>query len=240
MKQQYLNILLFFISTATFAQRDSTKMPLHSRWQFFTSTGVYADLFNASILTPKQIEPNSFYIDAISYSDKKAHYVNLGIISRFELMYHFNSKSAVSFAFNKASWRTIYGKGSDPLEVFKDYRDYQRRIQFSGNYYRSYKVSKRATLQPGIGFMIQVQQFNNTFYEYDFSNDSIFFPEQGVSNFSDPVLALNLHYLYRINKSLSVGADFFTGYTYQIGIENAAIMGTLALDLNSILKEIKK
>lgn len=238
--KQHLYILLLFLSTATFAQRDSTITPPHSRWQFFTSTGVFADLFNANILAPKGDEPNSIYLDGLSYSDKKAHHINLGMISRFELMYHFNSKSAVSFAFNKASWRTLYGKGNDPLEVFKDYKVYERRIQFSGNYYRSYKVSKRSTLQPGIGFMIQVHQYNNTGYKYDFSNDSIFFPEQGVVNWSDPVLAFNVHYLYRINESLSLGADFFTGYTYQIGIENAAIMGTIALDLNSIIKEIKK
>jgi hypothetical protein len=228
----FLALLLF--NYCAFAQRDSVYKPTTGKFQVATSTGLAADLFYLNILGPSGFgngEPSS-------YSDKKESKVTFGLISRAEVIFHATQISAFSLSFSQVSWRTLYGKSNDPLEVWKSFKRYEKRLQFAANYYRKFKLNERSNLNVGLGFMVQGQQFNNN--GYTFKNGLIEFSPDYNKLFWDPALAVNFNYLYRVNKNLSLGVTLYTPYTYQIGIESASLMTNVVIDLKNLFKQDKK
>ena len=227
-------LTLLFFTFYGFAQRDSIFKPTTGKFQVATSTGIAADLFYANILGPSGFGNN----EPPSYSDKKQSKVIFGLISRAEVTFQATQISAFSLSFSQVSWRTLYGKSNDPLEVWKSYKRYNKRLQFAANYYRKFKLNEKSNLNVGLGFMVQGQQFNNN--GYIFENGFIEFPPDYNKLFWDPALALNFNYLYRVNKNLSMGATLYTPYTFQIGIESAALMTNVVIDLKNLFKQDKK
>jgi hypothetical protein len=220
------------LSVTAQSQRDSIYKPATGKFQIVLATGLYTDLFDVNILGPKDEYLNG--TDYLSYTDKKQSGVKFGAITKAEIILHTTYISAFSISFSQASWRSLYGKANDPLEVWKSYKRYEKRLQFAANYYRKFKLGEFSALNAGLGFMVQGQQFNNNAYIYE--NDLISFPPDYNKLFWDPLLALNVQYLYRVNNNLSIGANLFTAYTFQIGIENAAMMGTIAIDMKNLFK----
>lgn len=218
------------LSVTAQSQRDSIYKPATGKFQIAVGSGLYTDLFSLDILAPK----DNYDYSGESYSDKKQPAVKSGTITKAEIILHTTYISAFSISFSQASWRSLYGKSNDPLEVWESYKRYEKRLQFAANYYRKFRFGKANNLNTGIGFMVQGQQFNNNGYTY--SNGFIKFPEGYNELFWDPLLALNIQYLYRVNNNLSIGANLFTAYTFQIGIENAALIGTIALDMKNLFK----
>ena len=234
MKILIISTLFIITQFYAFAQRDSVYKPASGKFQVATSTGLAADLFYLNILGP-----SGFGNDVpSSYSDKKQSKLTFGLISRAEVIFHATQISAFSLSFNQVSWRTLYGKSNDPLEVWKSFKRYEKRLQFAANYYRKFKLNERSNLNVGLGFMVQGQQFNNN--GYTFRNGFIEFTPDYNKLFWDPALALNFNYLYRVNKNLSLGATLYTPYTYQIGIESAAVMTNVVIDLKNLFKQGKK
>lgn len=226
-------LILLFSCLSAFAQRDSIYKPSTGKFQIAAASGLYSDLFYSNILSPSGTGNDG----PPSYSDKKQARIAFGVTSRIEVIFQSTSISAFSLSFSQASWRSLYGKKSDPLEVWKSFKRYEKRLQFAANYYRKFNLNEKSTLNAGLGFMVQGQQFN--IVGYIFENGFIRFPPDYNKLFWDPVLAVNFNYLYRVNKNLSLGITLYTGYTYQIGIENAAIMPNVVIDLKNLFKKEK-
>jgi hypothetical protein len=231
---KYIIIILLFFGCAIVEAQEISYKPDPSKFQFSFNSGLYADLFYADIFAPKDDSPS--LIDGKSYPDKKQTEVKPGLISKLELIYNHNNKTAFSLAFSQASWRDLYGIGNDPLEFWKDYKRYKKRLQFSANYYHKIQMKQNSKLNLGLGFMVQGEQFNNNGY---FVNNGTLIFSQNNAVFYDPVIAGNVTYLYRVNNNLSLGANFFTGYTFGVGIENAALMGAITIDLKNLFKKTK-
>lgn len=227
-------LILIILNSYTFAQRDSIYKPTTGKFQIATSTGLAADLFYLNILGPSGFGND----EPPSYPDKKQSKLTFGLISRAELIFQATQISAFSLSFSQVSWRTLYGKSNDPLEVWKSFKKYNKRLQFAANYYRKFKLNDSNDLNIGIGFMVQGQQFNNN--GYVFKNGFIEFPLDNNKLFWDPALSVNFNYLYRVNKNLSLGATLYTPYTFQIGIESAALMTNMVIDLKNLFKQDKK
>ena len=226
--------ILFILNSYAFAQRDSVYKPTNGKFQITTSTGIAADLFYANILGPSGLSNDP----PPSYPDKKQSKVTFGLISRAEVIFQATQISAFSLSFSQVSWRSLYGKNNDPLEVWKSFKRYNKRLQFAANYFRKFRLNERNSLNVGLGFMVQGQQFNNN--GYIFENGYIQFPPDDNKLFWDPGLAVNFNYLYHVNKTLSLGATLYTPYTFQIGIESAALMTNVVLDLKNLFKQDKK
>lgn len=230
-------VLIFIFQSAcltSFAQRDSVYKPTTGKFQLATSTGLAADLFYLNILGPSGINND----EPPSYPDKKQPRVNFGLISRGEIIFQATQISAFSLSFSQVSWRSLYGKSNDPLEVWKPFKRYNKRLQFAVNYYRKFDLNEKNNLNIGLGFMLQGQQFNNN--GYIFENGFIQFPSDDNKLFWDPGLAFNFNYLYRVSKNLSIGATLYTPYTFQIGIESAALMTNVVIDLKNLMNQNKK
>lgn len=234
MKVLLTSTLFFIVQSFAFAQRDSIYKPSTGKFQIATSTGLAADLFYLNILGPSGFGND----EPPSYPDKKQPKVSFGLISRAEVIFQATEISSFSLSFSQISWRTLYGTNNDPLEVWKSFKRYNKRLQFAANYYRKFRLNERNNLNVGLGFMVQGQQFNNN--SYIFENGFIEFPPDNNKLFWDPALAVNFNYLYRVNKNLSLGATLYTPYTFQIGIESAAIMTNVVIDLKNIFKQDKK
>lgn len=233
---KFFILLFFFLSThlISVAQRDSVYKPATGKFQVATSTGLAADLFYLNILGPSGFGND----DPPSYPDKKQSKVVFGFVSRAEVIFQATEISAFSISFSQVSWRSLYGKNVDPLEVWKSFKRYEKRLQFAANYYRKFRLNKKNTLNVGLGFMVQGQQFNVNGYRFE--NGFIEFPPDDNKLFWDPALAVNFNYLYRVNKNLSLGATLYTPYTFQIGIESAALMTNVVIDLKNLFKQDKK
>lgn len=201
---------------------DSTKNT-QTRWQVQVGSGLYLDLFYASIDFGDYGS-----VDPVYYSDIKGKRVKAGKMDRIEVKYFKkNHKAAFSLSFQNALFKDIYGSGNDPLEAWKDIRRYEKRIQFAANYYRIYAF-KKSELQTGLGFMISGDQ--NAFPFYRTVNGIAEIGARDRSYFLDPGLALNVHYFYKINKALSLGGTFYTYYLHQIGFEGASLQGSIGIN----------
>jgi hypothetical protein len=222
-----IKVIIILWSTQLFSQ-EKIDFKNETGFKINFSAGLYTDLFYASLLSPKDDDYNS----PASYPNLEQSKIKLGLIKKLELSYQFKSNNTITIAYNHASWRDLYGLENDPLEVWKSFKRFKRRTQFSLNYLNRIVNRDKSTLDLGIGFMIQIEQFNNN--AYSIRNNEIYF-NQNNKSFIDPVFPVNLQYLYRVNANLGLGLNFFTGYTYQVGIENAAIMPVIAIDLNKKL-----
>lgn len=202
--------------------KDSSTYKL-PRWQVQVGSGLYLDLFYANLGFGDYGTVNPVY-----YSDVKGTRVKPGKIDRLELKYFKkNHKAAFSFSFQNALFKDIYGSGNDPLEAWKEIRRYKKRIQFGANYYRIYSF-KKTELQTGLGLMISGEQ--NPFPFYRIVNGIAEIGATDMKYFLDPGLALNVHYFYKVNKTLNLGGTFYTYYLHQIGFEGASLQGSIGIN----------
>lgn len=217
-------VLLQFAFLRVGAQQvDDSSKTIGSRWQVQVGSGLYLDLFYANLSLG-----DYGTVDPVYYSDKKGSRIKPGKIDRFELKY-FNKKrkAALSLSFQQALIKDIYGNGNDPLEAWKEIKRYEKRIQFSANYYQIYSF-KKSELQAGLGFLVSGSQTAYPFYRI--VNGIAEIGATNMSYFYDPGLSLNVHYLYKINKALSLGGTFYTYYLHQIGFEGASLQGSIAIN----------
>jgi hypothetical protein len=208
-----------------------TKKPSDQPLRFEGSiqSGLFFDLFYANIA----FSWDASDLNPLSYSNVKGKRAQLGKMDRVEIKYLFNAKSAISFNFSNALWKDLYGTGNDPLEAWTETRRYNRRMQFSANYYRIFPAGKKAQWSIASGFQVQLEKISFPFYRTEDPNDPtrVTFISAGsrLSYFEDWAIPITVAYHWKINKNLHLGFMMHTGYTAYIGVEGIALMGSIAI-----------
>ncbi len=223
-------VILAFILLPLVAKTQSKKLseqPL--RLEVSVQSGIFFDLFYSNIA----FSWDASDLNPLSYTNVKGKRAQLGKMDRIELKYLFNAKSAISFNFSNALWKDLYGTGNDPLEAWTETRRYNRRMQFTANYYRIFPVGKKAQWSIASGFQVQLEKISFPFYRTDDPNDptrvTFLNASSRLSYFEDWAIPITVAYHWKINKNLHLGFMFNTAYTAYIGVENIALMGSIAI-----------
>ncbi len=242
--QNIITILLLLAGVSTFAQSDTTKTKADTtkkaknRYQLQVSSGPYVDVYDLGIFG-KVLDSD------LKYS-AKAHgrLIKWGKMDRLELKCYFK-KSAVSMAFNYVIYEEIYGNHEEPYELWNDVyarndvSQYIKRVQLSANYYRNFKLSKKSTLQPGIGIMFTREDLVTPYY-YLMKNGDLGYSHWNDEHYWEPAAAFNLQYLFRINNTLELGVSAYSSYLFEVGLLDASLQAALAVSLDDLFKKRKK
>lgn len=190
------------------------------------SSGVYFDLFYTDILSPEPIAPPS-------YPPAEGRRVNLGKQDRIEVKYLLDQKSAISFYFQNALYKAIYGIGNDPLAAWTETKRYGRKMHFTVNYYRMFPSGKNGRWSIASGFQVQIEKGGFPFYRTDDPNNSTLITyissRPDKSYFEDWAIPLTIAHHWTIGKNLKLGLMLNTAYTAFIGVENLALMGDIVI-----------
>jgi hypothetical protein len=218
----FLGFQMILISQFSFGQHKADSIHVKKlKWQFQVSSGLFADLLFTNIFYSDDTPP-------VAYSDIKGKRIKLGRMDRLELKYRVREKSAFSLSFQNALFKDIYGTNNDPLEQWKHARRYFKRIQFSASYYKIYSLNKKNEIQGGLGLLVSGDKTTFPFYGMD--NGIALIGATPDYYWWDPGLTLNVHYFYKPCKQLSIGATFYTYFLHQIGIEGAALQGSIGIN----------
>ncbi len=225
----YLTILVInLLPFITLAQtKKLSEQPL--RFEGSVQSGIFFDLFHANIA----FSWDASDLNPSSYSTLKGKRAQLGKMDRIELKYLFNAKSAISINFSNALWKDLYGTGNDPLEAWTETDRYNRRMQFTANYYRIFPSGKKGQWSIASGFQVQIEKNSFPFYRTDDPSDPTRVTFLGArsrfSYFEDWAIPITVAYHWKINKNLHLGFMFNTAYTAYIGVENVSLMGSVAI-----------
>ena len=228
-------ILLHFANNLIAQKENENPQPL--RWEVSAQSGLFLDLFYANIaFGGDDIEP-------LSYSTKEGNRVEVGKMDRIEIKYLLNRKSALSINFSNALWKDLYGTGNDPLEAWTETKRYNRRMQFTANYYRIFPCGKKAQWSIASGFQVQIEKISFPFYRTDDPNNPGLITDinarPSTSYFEDWAIPLTVAYHWKVNKNLHLGLMYHTAYTTGTGIDGMALMGSIAVPFGKKVPAVK-
>ncbi|MBA4258643.1 MAG: hypothetical protein C0446_05735 [Chitinophaga sp.] len=230
-----ITLILFFLTPNLFAQKK--QIPSESlRWEISVASGLYSDLFYANIIFGGD---NAV---PLGYSDKPGKAINFGKLDRFEIKYLFdNKRSALSFYFQNAQWKELYGSAVDPLGVWKEIKDDCRRMHFTMNYFRMFPSGKKGIWSIGSGFQVQIEKKSFPFYRVDNPANPTAITEISArpdwTYFEDWAIPLTVAHHWTINKNLKLGIMLNTAYTMGTGVDGLAILGNIAIPFGKIINQ---
>jgi len=215
-------ILIFsFILVNSYSQgQQSITTPL--QWEINIASGPYLDMFWTTVGKPR------------GYPSKPGRTINLGKIDRIEVMRILkNKKSALSFYFQNAQWRELWGLNLDPLGAWIDNKDDCRRMHFTLNYYRIFPSGKRGTWSIGTGFQVQIEKISFPYYRVDDPTNPTVITEISArpdwTYFEDWAIPLSVAHHWTINKHLKLGIMLNTAYTTGTGVDGLSLLGNIVI-----------
>lgn len=226
--------IYLFIAQTIFAQTNSIKQPIPSKWEASVGSGVYLDLFYANIVIGGDDSSPP------GYPNKKGNRVNFGKMDRIEIKYLFNQKSAISVFFQEARYKNLYGSSADPLGAWIDVKKNNRRMQFTLNYYRMFPSSNNSTWSFSSGFQVQIEKISFPFYRVNDPVNPTIITEINArpdwTYFEDWAIPLTIAHHWTINKNLKLGLMLNTAYTMGTGIDGLAFLGNIAIPFGKTIK----
>ena len=215
-------ILIFtFILVNSYSQgQQSITTPL--QWEINIASGPYLDMFRTIVGNPS------------GYPNKPGRTINLGKIDRIEVMRILkNKKSALSFYFQNAQWRELWGLNLDPLGAWIDNKDDCRRMHFTLNYYRMFPSGKKGTWSIGSGFQVQIEKKSFPYYRVDDPTNPTVITEISArpdwTYFEDWAIPLSVAHHWTINKHLKLGIMLNTAYTTGTGVDGLSLLGNIVI-----------
>lgn len=233
--QCFIGFIFILLPQYIYAQKDTTNQAL--RWEASVQSGIFFDLFYANIVFGgDDSEP-------LSYSTKEGKRIEAGKMDRIEIKYLLNRKSALSINFSNAFWKDLYGTGNDPLEAWTDTKRYNRRMQFSANYYRIIPSGKKSKWSIASGFQVQIEKISFPFYRTEDPNNpgliTYIDARPSTSYFEDWAIPLTIAHHWKINKNLHLGLMMHTAYTTGTGVDGLAFMGSIAIPFGRTIPTTK-
>lgn len=232
--KNYMICIYLFIAQTIFAQTNSIKQPIPSKWEASVGSGVYLDLFYANIVIGGDDSSPP------GYPNKKGNRVNFGKMDRIEIKYLFNQKSAISVFFQEARYKNLYGSSADPLGAWIDVKKNNRRMQFTLNYYRMFPSSNNSTWSFSSGFQVQIEKISFPFYRVNDPVNPTIITEINArpdwTYFEDWAIPLTIAHHWTINKNLKLGLMLNTAYTMGTGIDGLAFLGNIAIPFGKTIK----
>jgi hypothetical protein len=194
-----------------------------SRWKFIAGSGLFADIRHLNILNAKENKSSPPV-----YKDRKEHKIVPGKTDRLELMLvSSNEQSAISFAFQYAMTRHLYGSGRDPLQVWNGIKKYTSRIHCSLNYYKLKNINANNSVESSLGFLFA--GIKESYPYYGTTNGTAFINESFPGYSWQAGVQINIRYMYRITEIFSLGSACSTYYLHRRGIPGASLEANLAI-----------
>lgn len=220
MRVYIILIFSFILVNSSALGQQSNTTPL--QWEINVASGPYLDMFWAIVGDPP------------GYSNKPGRTINIGKLDRVEVIRILkNKKSALSFYFQNAQWRELWGIGLDPLRAWIDNKDDCRRLHFALNYYRLFSSSKKGTWSIGSGFQVQIEKKSFPFYRVDDVNNPTVITEISArpdwTYFEDWAIPLSVAHHWTINKNLKLGILLNTAYTVGTGVDGLSLLGNIVI-----------
>jgi len=223
----YISLILIIFHFHALSQNHIKTKKL-VKWEFGVSSGIYADLLWTIVGAPP------------GYSDLQRKLINWGRIDRSELKMYLNKNNAISLYHQRASWREMYGKGLDPLEVWKGVSRHNRRHHFTLNYEKLILLKNNKSISFSSGFQIQIEKKSFPYYKIDTVRNIVTISEIGArpdnSYWEDWAIPITISFSRDINTNLKIGVILNSAYTMGAGFDGISLLSNVCIPITYFKK----